>query len=56
MTTAKKAPSATQAAKTQKNLPSLVDQIEEAWHTTSDEAKKAAMIAVAKRVEALEQQ
>lgn len=47
---------ATAAAKPKKDQPSLVELIEEAWHTTSDEAKKDALIAVAKRVEALEQQ
>lgn len=39
-----------------KALPSLVDQIEAAFHSTSVEQQKEALIAVAKRVEALEQQ
>jgi len=44
------------AAKTKKQLPSLVDLIEEAYHSTGIDRQKDALIAVAKRVEALEQQ
>lgn len=54
MTAPKKTAAAT--AKPKKDQPSLVALIDEAWHSTSDEAKKEALIAVAKRVEALEQQ
>jgi len=44
------------AAKPKKQLPSLVDQIEQAYHSTDKEMQKQALVALAKRVEALEQQ
>ena len=51
---ATKAPAS--AAKPKKQLPSLVDLINEAYHSTSIDQQREALIEVAKRVEVLEQQ